>query len=299
MSTTTPAEAATLGPLRTYADSVSLITGGASGIGAALARALVAQGGRVVLADRQEALAQETAKSLGDAARAVALDVREPSAFEAVAKGILEREGRIDYFFNNAGIGIGGLFEEHSVDDWRYIVDVNLLGVVWGVQAVYPLMIEQGFGHIVSTASMAGRIGTPGLSAYCATKHAVVGLTRSLRVEAAPHGVFISAFCPGVIRTPLLDDGGVFGTFRGRQEGQVAEEEIERSRPMDVDAFARAALAKVAKNPEIIVLPRVWRLFDWFDRLAPRLFTAVMLRRFFQAALQQADATDDDGSQAG
>ena len=299
MSTTAPSPATSRGSLRTYADSVSLITGGASGIGAALARALVAQGGRVVLADRQEELAQKTAKSLGDSARAVALDVREPGAFLAVAKGILEREGRIDYFFNNAGIGIGGLFEEHSVDDWRYIVDVNLLGVVWGVQAVYPLMIEQGFGHIVSTASMAGRIGTPGLSAYCATKHAVVGLTRSLRVEAAPHGVFISAFCPGVIRTPLLDDGGVFGSFRGREEGAMPDEEIERSRPMDVDAFAKAALAKVAKNPEIIVLPRMWRLFDWLDRLAPRLLTALLMRRFFEATTREAKGPADGGDQAG
>ena len=278
------------GGLRIYGDAVALISGGASGIGAALGRALVAQGARVVLADRQLELAERVAAGLGEKARAVSLDVREAEAYAAVARGVKEREGRIDYFFNNAGIGIGGLFEDHALDDWRYIVDVNLLGVVYGISAVYPLLLDQGFGHIVNTASMAGRAGTPGLSAYCATKHAVVGLTRALRAEARGRGVRVSAFCPGVIRTEILNDGGVYGRFAGEMTGDLSEAELERARPMDVDAFAKAALRRLARNPEIIILPGMWRVFDWLDRLFPSLVSRLAARRFFVEYERRAQA---------
>ncbi len=268
--------------LRTYSGAVVLITGGASGIGAALGRALTKRGAQVVLADRQEALAKSVAESLGEKARAVALDVREPDSFEAVAAGVMEQEGRMDYFFNNAGIGIGGLFEDHTLDDWRYIVDVNLMGVVYGISSVYPRLLKQGFGHIVNTASMAGRTATPGLSAYGATKHAVVGLTRSLRIEAAKRGVRVSCFCPGVIRTEILNDGGVYGKFATTDAGDMSEADLERARPMNVDAFAEAALPRVAANDEIIILPRMWRFLERLDRLFPKTVSTLAARSFFK-----------------
>ena len=268
--------------LRTYSGAVALITGGASGIGAALGRALTQRGAQVVLADRQESLAKSMAESLGKNARAVALDVREPESFEAVVAGVMEQEGRMDYFFNNAGIGIGGLFEDHTLDDWRYIVDVNVMGVVYGISSVYPRLLKQGFGHIVNTASMAGRTATPGLSAYGTTKHAVVGLTRSLRIEAAPRGVRVSCFCPGVIRTEILNDGGVYGKFANTEAGEMSEADIERARPMDVDAFAQAALHRVAANDEIIILPRMWRFLERLDRLFPKTISTLAARAFFK-----------------
>ena len=264
--------------LRTFSGAVALITGGASGIGCALARALVARGASVVLADRQFELAQKLAAALGEQARALELDVRDPEAFAAVVSDVMQTDGRIDYFFNNAGIGIGGFFEDHSLEDWRSIIDVNLLGVVYGIHCVYPMMLAQGFGHIVNTASMAGRMAAPGLSGYVATKHAVVGITRSLRLEAAGRGVRVSAFCPGVIRTEILQDGGVFGKFVGGLGASLSEAELERGRPMNVDAFASAALDRVAANQEIIILPRMWRLFDWFDRLFPGLLARLFAR---------------------
>ena len=266
--------------LRTYSGAVALITGGASGIGAALARELVKRGAKVVLADRQLELAQKLAKDFGENARAVSLDVREPAAFAAVAAGVIETEGRIDYFFNNAGIGLAGLFEDHSLEDWKYIVDINLLGVVSGLHCVYPIMLKQGFGHIINTASMAGRVATPALTAYNATKHAVVGLSRSLRIEAAGRGVRISAFCPGAIRTPILSDGGAFGKFVGADTGELNEEALEKSRPMDVDKFAAKALDRIPRNPEIIILPWGWGVLDWIDRNFPSLLGGSMTRRF-------------------
>lgn len=266
--------------LRTYTGAVALITGGASGIGAALARELTARGATVILADRQLELAEQLAAELGGPARAVPLDVRDADAFAAVVAEIKTREGRIDYFFNNAGIGIGGPVEDHGLDDWRYIIDVNLNGVVYGVHAVLPMMQEQGFGHIVNTASMAGQIPCPGLTAYATTKHAVVGLTRSLRAEVAQSGVRVSAFCPGVIRTAIIDGGGVFGIAQGWAANDMDPEEVERSRPMDAVAFARAALDRVAANDEIIILPRRWRLFYRLDKWLPSVASRLIARGF-------------------
>ena len=193
---------------------IAFVTGGASGIGAALATKLVDEGAEVWIADRQVGRAQELAQRLnnsgGGKAHPIELDVRSyPSLEQAVAKAV-QQSGRIDYLFNNAGIGVGGEIDSYTLDDWDDVIDVNLRGVVHGIQAVYPIMIRQHSGHIVNTASMAGLITTPGQAAYTATKHAVVAISKTLRLEAARHGVQVSVLCPGVIRTPILM-GGQYG----------------------------------------------------------------------------------------
>jgi NAD(P)-dependent dehydrogenase (short-subunit alcohol dehydrogenase family) len=159
------------GTLRTFDGAVALITGGASGIGAALARQLTARGGLVVVADRQHELAEQTASTLrasGACAEVAPLDVRNAAAFEQVVNDIFQRHGRLDYLFNNAGTGVAGEALENTLDDWRYVVEVNLMGVVHGVHAAYRRMAEQGFGHIVNTASMSGLM--PACPAPCARK---------------------------------------------------------------------------------------------------------------------------------
>jgi len=266
--------------IRTFKDAVALITGGASGIGAALAKDLVRRGATVILADRQFEAAQELANTLGDKAEAVTLDVRDADQFADVIRTARDRHGRIDYFFNNAGIGIGGPVEAHGLDDWRYTIDVNILGVVYGVHAMLPIMRKQGFGHIVNTASMAGQVPCPGLTAYATTKHAVVGLTRSLRAEYAGTGVAVSAFCPGVIRTEILNKGGAFGRGMGWANESPEPDELAKTRPMEADAFARAALDRVAANDEIIILPRRWYMIARLDKLFPRFASAMVARGF-------------------
>lgn len=258
--------------LRTFEKAVCLITGGASGIGEAIGRELARRGALVVLADRKHDDAERVAadvRASGGNAESAALDVRDADAFQATVSRVLSDHGRLDYLFNNAGIGVGGPFEAHTLDDWRYITDVNVLGVVYGCHAAYPRMIEQGFGHIVNTASMAGQCATPGLSAYGTTKHAVVGLTRSLRVEAAEYGVRASAFCPGVIHTRILDKGGEFGRVRG-PAAVFEPDAADANRAMNVDEFAKKALDQVARNDEIIILPKFWRIIRWIDRLSER-----------------------------
>lgn len=262
------------GGIRSFTDGVAIITGGASGIGAALARALAARGAVVVLADRQHdeagALALELSQA-GARVEAAEVDVRDAAGVEALVAGVTARHGRLDYIFNNAGTGVGGEVKDYDLDDWRYIVEVNLMGVIHGIHAAYPRMVRQGFGHIVNTASMAGWMATPLTTSYCATKHAVVGLSRSLRIEARAHGVRVSALCPGVIRTPILVNAGRFGRtkFAVPVPAQIAQ--FERFRPMDSNRFAARALGHVARNKSIIVAPRWWYALLWLNRLSPAL----------------------------
>jgi NADP-dependent 3-hydroxy acid dehydrogenase YdfG len=252
---------------------VAFVTGGASGIGAALTSELVAGGAEVWIADRQIGRAQELAQRLSGAGvvHAIELDVRDYPSFERAVADAVQESGRIDYLFNNAGIGVSGEIDSYTLDDWNDVFDVNLRGVVHGIQAVYPVMIRQGFGHIVNTASMAGLTTTVGQASYTATKHAVVAISRTLRVEAERHGVQVSALCPGVIRTPILT-GGEYG--RINQPG-VSEEDFakswERLRPMAADKFAKRVLRAVLRNDAMIVVPGWWKAWWYMERLSPAL----------------------------
>jgi NAD(P)-dependent dehydrogenase (short-subunit alcohol dehydrogenase family) len=255
--------------IRTYRDAVAFITGGASGIGAALGKALVAAGARVVLADRDQESVTDLARQLGSLAEGIGLDVREATAVDDAIDCVWAKHGRLDYLFNNAGTAVAGEVKDYDLDDWRYVVEVNLMGVIHGVQAAYPRMIEQGFGHIVNTASMAGLGPVPGATVYCTTKHAVVGLSRSLRIEARRHGVRVSVLCPGAIRTPILINGGKHGRAKVSVPIEKQIEMWERLRPMHPDLFATKVLRRIARVQCIIVEPSWWRYFWWMNRLSP------------------------------
>ena len=263
---------------------VAFVTGGASGIGAALATELVNGGAKVWIADRQIGRAQELAQRLnhgGAEAHPIELDVRDPAAFERAVAEAARGSGRIDYLFNNAGIAVSGEIDSYTLDDWNDVFDVNLRGVVHGIQAVYPVMIRQGSGHIVNTASMAGLTTTVGQASYTATKHAVVAISRSMRVEAERHGVRVSALCPGVIRTPILT-GGEYG--RINMSGVSSDEILkswERMRPMAADKFAKRVLRAVLRNDAMIIVPEWWKAWWYLERLSPALslrFMRVMIK---------------------
>jgi NADP-dependent 3-hydroxy acid dehydrogenase YdfG len=264
---------------------IAVITGGASGIGAALAAKLVDSGAEVWIGDRQVELAEELAHRLssGDPkAHATELDVRSYPSFERTINEVVQQSGRIDYLFNNAGIGLAGEADSLTLDDWNEVFNVNLRGIVHGIQAVYPIMIRQHSGHIVNTASIAGLVTTPGAANYSATKHAVVAISKTLRVEAKRHGVQVSVLCPGAIRTPILT-GGTYG----RIATGVSNEEIlkfwDAFRPMTPERFATRALHAVQRGDAIIVVPAWWKALWYLERLSPmlsmRLAEGIALKR--------------------
>jgi NADP-dependent 3-hydroxy acid dehydrogenase YdfG len=251
---------------------VAFVTGGASGIGAALTTKLVDEGAEVWIADRQIDAAQELAQRLnsgGAKAHAIELDVRNYSSFERAVAEAVHQSGRIDYLFNNAGIGVGGEIDSYTLDDWNDVFDVNLRGVAHGIQAVYPIMIRQHSGHIVNTASMAGLVASPGMGSYTAAKHAVVGISKTLRIEAERHGVQVSVLCPGAIRTPILT-GGKYGRHTGVSDEQLLKF-WEPFRPMAPEKFAERTLRAVLRGDAIIVVPAWWKAFWYLERLLPAL----------------------------
>ena len=151
-------------------------------------------------------------------------------------------------------------------------MDVNLRGVINGVQAAYKVMIAQGFGQIVNTASLAGLTPSPGGVAYATTKYAVVGLSNSLRAEAAQLGVRVSVLCPGFVRTAILEGGGKYGKMLidlSSEQHRQMQEMIEKFKPISPNIFAKKALHLVAKNKAIIVVPAWWKLVWWMNRLFP------------------------------
>lgn len=280
--------------LRIFDGAVAIMTGGASGIGRALSEALGRRGASVVLADRQVALAQEVAAGIqerGGKASAVELDVTDFTAVDQLVRATVQAQGRLDYMFNNAGIAIGGEARLCQIEDWASVLNVNLHGVVNGVQAAYPVMLGQGYGHIVNTASMAGLLPMPMAVSYATAKHAVVGLSKSLRVEAAQYGVRVSALCPGVIRTPILH-GGKYGKQLQPVAPEVQEKFMQQYRPMDPSLFAERVLDALARNKPIIIVPGWWRLLWWISRLSPGL-ESYLVRQSYRSARRAMQSETD------
>ncbi len=191
-------------------EKVAVITGGASGIGRAVAERAAAEGMKLVLADIEEAPLKLTADALGASGaevEAVITDVSDGSAVEALRDRALERFGAVHLVHNNAGVGVGGPLWTVSEADWKWILGVNLWGVIHGIRTFVPLLVDQGEGHVVNTASMAGLTSPGFMGPYNATKHAVATISetlyRDLRAAGSPVGV--SVLCPGFVQTGIDD----------------------------------------------------------------------------------------------
>jgi NAD(P)-dependent dehydrogenase (short-subunit alcohol dehydrogenase family) len=229
---------------------VAVITGGASGIGRAVAERAAAEGMKVVLADIEESPLNLTAGALessGAEVEAVVADVSNGSDVEALRDRALERFGAVHLVHNNAGVGVGGLLWTVPTADWKWILGVNLWGVINGIRAFVPLLVEQGEGHVVNTASVAG-LTSPGLlGPYNATKHAVVTISETLYRDLGVIGasVGVSVVCPGFVRTyiaesernrpgwaPVSEDDPLTEASRDMVR-QMVDEGIEPSRVAD------------------------------------------------------------------
>lgn len=252
--------------------SNAVITGAASGIGLALSTALVQRGANVWMTDVNAEKVSQAAEALGPKARASALDVRDAAAVRELIEGVARESGRIDYLFNNAGIGVSGEVQELGVEHFDRIIDVNIRGVVNGIVAAYPLMVKQRSGHIVNTASMAGLTPVPLVVPYAMTKHAVVGLSTSLRLEAEHYGVRVSVLCPSAIETPLLDAGNPSDlqgpSWRPNTRRYLAR--LAGGRPAyPVDKLAADTLEAMERNVGVIIIPSHSRIGALLNRLLP------------------------------
>jgi NAD(P)-dependent dehydrogenase (short-subunit alcohol dehydrogenase family) len=268
-----------LGMLRELAGKIAVVTGGASGIGKGIAGALVAEGMEVVIADVEEAALAASAGELG--AVGIRTDVADAASVQALADEALERFGAVHVVCNNAGIGPFGRIADLTLADWRWIVDVNLWGVIHGVTTFLPLLErnEEG-GHIVNTASMAGLAPVPRIGSYCVTKYGVVALseTLALELEQAQSKVGVSVLCPGPVRTNIKTSS------RNRPaglEGALRDEDLEQNParqgdrwlepedvgPIVVDAIKRGELYAIT-HPEFFVRveQRHERLVAAFER---------------------------------
>lgn len=273
--------------MRSWNDASVLVTGAASGIGLALSKAVAKRGATVWMTDIDAAGVERAAKSVGAGARAAALDVRDADAVRAIVERVVAEHGRIDYLFNNAGIGLGG--EAHELTNAHYdrIIDINIRGVVHGITAAYPIMIKQRSGHIVNTASMAGLVPAPLLVPYVMTKHAVVGLSLGLRAEAGGYGVRVTALCPSAVETPILDSA-----MPGDLPAPSWRPNVRRyltsfgGAPYPVDKLAEDTIRGIERNVPLIITPTNARIGAFLYRLFPGLVT----RQFHKAlATELAD----------
>jgi NAD(P)-dependent dehydrogenase (short-subunit alcohol dehydrogenase family) len=197
--------------MRDLRDKTVVITGGASGIGRAMADAFAVEGARIVLADIEPGALEEATRALrasGATALAVPTDVSKAEQVQALADRAVAELGRVDVVCNNAGVAISGPLWEHSLADWEWLLGVNLWGVIHGIRTFVPLMLRQGGeGHVVNTGSVAGLTSNPFMGIYNATKHAVVTLSETLHKELRQTGssIGVSVLCPGFVKTRILD----------------------------------------------------------------------------------------------
>jgi NAD(P)-dependent dehydrogenase (short-subunit alcohol dehydrogenase family) len=231
-----------------FRDKNCVVTGAASGIGFALTEGLLQAGGVVLMADRDTETLASAVVQLGAFAgqvHSLSVDVTNQEQVRHMVEDAASRNGRLDFLFNNAGIGGTMPFDQVTLEHWRRMIDLNLWGVIYGIHSALPIMRKQKGGHIVTTSSLAGLVPLPFQAIYCTTKYAVVGLSESLRFELQDEGIHFSVACPGSVVSRI------WGT-------PVIGERVEQKPPADAIPAAEAAktiLAGVANQEGIIVLP--------------------------------------------
>jgi NAD(P)-dependent dehydrogenase (short-subunit alcohol dehydrogenase family) len=259
--------------MRELADKTAFVTGGASGIGLALGRAFAEAGMQVMLADIESEALAAAVKSLhnfGPDVRGVTCDVTDPGSVEGAAKAAYEAFGNVHVVCNNAGVAGGSGIDDISLDDWRWVLDVNVMGVVHGIRTFLPHIRAHGEGgHFVNTASMAGMVSGLGFSPYSASKFAVVTMSEGLAMHLKPLGIGVSVLCPGWVRTRINESARNrsqrYGSGRAPEPGTWASELMahiaERVQsgldPAEVAALVLAAIREdelyVFTHPEMRV----------------------------------------------
>ncbi|MEM7466322.1 MAG: SDR family NAD(P)-dependent oxidoreductase [Pseudomonadota bacterium] len=254
---------------------IAVVTGAAEGIGKAISIQLLEQGATVVLTDIDETKLTELASQFqhfSNNAHFEVLDVVDDIAFLDLLSSVKSELGQIDYIFNNAGVAVTGDARDLSLDQWRKVTSINQWGVIHGSMIAYKIMAEQGSGHIVNIASLAGLIPFPSNLPYSATKFAVVGLSMSLRAEAQDLGVKVSVVCPGFIRSNIFDASEMVKVPREAVVSNIAFKLVE------TDVAASKILDGVQKNKSIIIFPFYAKILWWLYRMCPAFVKPVALQ---------------------
>ncbi len=252
-----------------FQNKIAIVTGAASGIGRELAVQLLSHGATVIATDVNQAglEALQAEQAAGNRLQIAALNVTDRAATEQLIRSVAKTHGRLDFMFNNAGICIFGEVKNMTPDQWDRIIDINIKGVVNGTDVAYKIMCEQGGGHIVNTASGAGLMPIPLMTAYCMTKHAVVGLSTALREEGRRYNVNVSAICPGIIATNIVNatDSRDFDMQKMHAKSPVKEVPVTRA--------VQTILKEVAANKAKIVFPRDIKISTKSYALLPGAYT--------------------------
>lgn len=265
----------------TFNNKIAIVTGAASGLGMGFAKEIGKAGGTVVAADINLEGVEKVVAEIGGSAEAHKLDVTDSAAVTKLVDDTVEKHGRIDFIFNNAGIAVQGYVEEIPVADWDAIIDINLKGVAYGTSAAYKHMVKQKSGHIVNTASLAGLTPAPLLAPYSTVKFGVVGMCDSLRVEAAPKGVTVTALCPGFIETGIYENARTTGFDTKKAKDSIPGGIVP------LDKGVKKLLDGVVKKKRVVTLPWFAHLLILSYKLTPNTSIKVSSRL---AALQAKKA---------
>jgi NAD(P)-dependent dehydrogenase (short-subunit alcohol dehydrogenase family) len=256
-----------------------LVTGSASGIGRESALAFARRGADLVLCDLNAAGLDETAARIRALGRGQAtthvVDVADAAQMESFAKAVHTRVPAVDILMNNAGVAIGGSFFDTSLADWRWILGINVLGVVHGCHYFIPAMIQRGAGgHVVNVASAAGYVSNSGLAAYSTTKFGVVGLSEALRQELAPHRIGVTCICPGIIDTPITRVAKLVGAAATEDVRKRMVESYQR-RGYGPERVAKNVLRAVERNRAVApITPEAWVMY-YAKRFVPGVWERV------------------------
>ncbi len=256
--------------MKRFTDRVAVVTGAGSGIGRAVAEALAAKGCDLALADIDPEGLERTASAiaaLGRRATTHRVDVSNLAQMQAFAAEVEAAHGRVDVLVNNAGVTVAATFEEQSIEDFEWVVSINLWGVVYGCKLFLPLLRAQPEAYVVNLSSMFGLIGMPRQTSYCATKFAVRGFSESLAVELAGTGVRVLSVHPGGIRTNIAKSA----RYRGANPDQLRAKTVRffEKLAMPPEAAAARIVGAMERNAERLLITRETYVTDVLKRLAP------------------------------